>query len=133
VDPLAAARTRGEQAKREMLGAQGVLLDASEVALRLGLTVRAVEARRERGLLLALPLDNGAWAFPSWQLADRDILPGLEDVLRSLTAAGPWSRLQFFLSGDPYLDGETPLALIRAGEIEKVRRLASAYDELVAT
>jgi hypothetical protein len=36
-------------------------------------------------------------------------------------------------SGDPYLKGQTPLELIRRGEIEPVRRLAEAYDELVAT
>jgi hypothetical protein len=71
--------------------------------------------------------------FPSWQFTDHGLLPGLEDVLRSLTAPGPWSRVLFLQSGDPYLDGQTPLELIHRGEIESVRRLAAAYDELVAT
>jgi hypothetical protein len=132
-DPLAAARARGEQAKRDILAAQGDLLHTSQVADRLGLTEVAVNRRRERGHLLALPLDDGTWVFPSWQFTDHGLLPGLEDVLRSLTAPGPWSRVLFLQSGDPYLDGQTPLELIHRGEIESVRRLAAAYDELVAT
>lgn len=132
-DPLMAARTRGEQAKRDILAAQGEMLSADGVAARLGNDVAEVERRRHDGLLVALPLPSGAWAFPAWQFADGELLPGLEDVLRSLPAPGPWSRILFLQSGDPYLNRETPLELIRRGEIEPVRRLAAAYDELVAT
>jgi hypothetical protein len=132
-DPLAAARARGEQAKRDILAAQGYLLHTYEVAERLELTQGAVRLRRESGRLVALPLDDGTWVFPAWQFTDHGLLPGLEDVLRSLTASDAWSRILFLQSGDPYLNGQTPLELIRRGEIEPVRRLAAAYDELVAT
>ncbi len=132
-DPLAAAKRRGEQAKRDILAMQGDLLDASEVASRLGLSKPEVEARRQVGLLLALPLDDGTLGFPAWQFADGGLLPGLDDVLRSLPAQDPWSRLLFFLSGDPYLDDRTPLELLQRGKIEPVQRLAAAYGELVAT
>jgi hypothetical protein len=92
-----------------------------------------VDKRRQRGLLLALPLDTGTWKLPAWQFTDDGLLPGLEEVLDSLTATGPRSRVTFLQSGDPYFDGQTPLELIRRGEIEIVRRLAAAYDELIAT
>jgi hypothetical protein len=125
-DPLAPARARGERAKRELLAAQGEMLDAAEVADRLGLTTAAVEGRRKRGLLLALPLDDGSWAFPAWQFAGHDLLPGLEDALRDLGVNSPWSRVAFFLSGDLRLDGQTPLAILMQGDIDAVRD-AAAY------
>jgi hypothetical protein len=132
-DPLAAARARGEQAKRDILAAQGYLWRDYQVAELLGLPESAVKRRREAGRLLALPLDDGTWVFPGWQFTGNGLMPGLEDVLRSLTAPDPWSRVLFFQSGDPFFNGQTPLELIRRGEIETVRRLAAAYDELVAT
>lgn len=133
IDPLAAAKARGEQAKREIIAEQGEMLNEVEVAARLAVTVDDVNNRRQSGLLVALPLDDGSWGFPSWQFSEEGLLPGLEDVLRSLTAEGPWSRLLFLQSGDPYLNAQTPLALIRRGEIETVQRLAAAYHELVGT
>ena len=132
-DPLAAARARGEQAKRDILAEQGDMLTASEVATRLGCGMDDVERRRLQGLLVALPVDAAKWGFPAWQFTRDGLLPGLEEVLQSLPEPGPWSRVMFLQSGDPYLNGQTPLELIRRGDIETVRRLAAAYDELVAT
>jgi hypothetical protein len=132
-DPLAAAKRRGEQAKRDILAAQGPLFDGSVVAARLGVSRDEVESRRAAGSLLALPFDDGTFGFPSWQFTATGLLPGLEDVLRMLSAPDPWSRVLFFRSADPYLDDQTPLELIERGEIEPVRRLAAAYDELVAS
>lgn len=132
-DPLAAAKARGEQAKRDILTAQGEMLDADAVAKRLGCDLAEVQERQRTGLLIALPDERGKPRYPAWQFTDAGLLPGLEDVLRSLTAPDPWSRVQFLQSGDPYLNGQIPLDLIRRGEIDIVRRLAAAYDELVAT
>lgn len=132
-DPLAAAKRRGEQAKRDILAAQSLLLDAPAVAARLGVSREEVETRRRAGLLLALPLDDGTFGFPAWQFTDGGLLQGLEEVLRVLPAPDPWSRLLFLQSGDPYLDDQTPLDLLQRGKIEPVRRLAAAYDELVAS
>jgi hypothetical protein len=132
-DPLAIARARGEQAKRDIVAAQGDTLDAAQVATRLGWDLAKVEDRRQDGLLLALPVAPGELRFPAWQFTGGGLLPGLEDVLRVLPAPDPWSRVTFFTDGDPFLGGRTPLELLQGGEIEPVRRLAAAYDELVAT
>jgi hypothetical protein len=132
-DRLAAARARGEQAKRDLLAAQGDLLDAATVAARLGIDVAEVERQGRAGALVALPLDSGELRFPAWQFSDRSLLPGLHAVLRALGERGPWSRVLFLVSGDPYLGGRTPVELLQQGEIETVRRLAEAYDDLVAT
>lgn len=131
-DPLAAAKARGERAKRDILAAQGELLDAHAVALRLGIDVAEVDRRCAAGMLLALPTESGDDGFPSWQFADGGLLPGLDEVLRNLTATGPWSRVLFLLGRDPFLDGQSPLDYLHRGEIGPVKRLAAAYDHLVA-
>jgi hypothetical protein len=128
-DPLAAARQRGEQMKRDILATQGDLLDANEVAARLGLTPAEVEQRRCDGLLMAIPTEKGPFGFPAWQFTDDGLLPGLEDVLRVLDVDGEWTRAAFFLSGDIRLDWRTPLEMLLRGEIEAVRNAAAAYGE----
>jgi hypothetical protein len=132
-DPLWAARQRGEQAKRDILASQGDMLDADEVAARLGCDVAEVERRRHDGLLLALPTEPGRLGFPAWQFADSGLLPGLEDVLRNMSVRSPWMRAQFFLSGDLRLDGRTPLEMLLRGEIDAVRRAGAAYGEQLAS
>jgi hypothetical protein len=130
---FAAARARGEQAKHEILAEQGDMLTAAEVAIRLGYTATAVERRRQDGLLLALPLEAGDLGFPAWQFTDRGLLPGLEDVLQSMSVRSPWMRAQFFLTGDLRLDGETPLGMLRRGNVDAVRRAGAAYGEQLAS
>lgn len=130
-DPLAAARARGEQAKRDILVAQGDMLDVTEVAARLRIGVGEVEARRQRGLLLAIPLGDGSWGFPIWQFTGDGVLPGLEDVLRDLGTSGPWAQAAFFTGGDIRLNWQTPLEVLLRGEIAAVRRAAAAYGEQV--
>jgi hypothetical protein len=128
-DPLAPARARGERSKREILAAQGEMLDTAGVAARLGVSTRAVGARRQRGLLLALPLDDGTWAFTAWPFYGAENQPRQEDVLRHMSVSGPWMRAGFFLSGDLRLNGRTPLDMLRRGEIDAVRDAGAAYGE----
>jgi hypothetical protein len=132
-DPLAAARARGEQAKRDILAAQGDMLNASEVAARLRCDVADVEQRRQEGLLLALPSASGELGFPAWQFTDDGLLPGLEEVFRNMSVRSPWMRAAFFLSGDLRLDGRTPLEMLLRGEIEAVRDAGAAYGEQLAS
>ena len=128
-DPLAAAKARGEQAKRDILAAQGDMLDADEVPARLRCDLTEVEARRRQGLLIALPDEHGKRGFPAWQFTDVGLLPGLEDVLGSIGVRSPWSQAAFFFSGDIRLDWRTPLEVLLRGEFEEVRRAAAAYGE----
>lgn len=128
-DPLAAARARGEQAKRAILAMQGALVDVAEVAARLGIDSSKIEQRRRDGLLIALPLDDGTFGYPTWQFLRDGLLPGLESVLSVMGVHSSWMRAAFFLSGDVRLDGRTPLDALLDGEIEAVRRAAAAYGE----
>lgn len=130
-DPLAAARARGEQAKRDLLAVQGEMLTDSEVSARLGYDVDGVGALRRQGLLIALPDEEGHYGFPAWQFTDRGLLPGLQDVLANLGAESPWTQAAFFFSGDIRLDWRTPLEVLLRGDIDAVRRAAAAFGEQV--
>jgi hypothetical protein len=130
-DPLAAARARGEQAKRDLLAMQGDMLVAAEVAARLGLSLSEIEKRRRSGLLLALPDDQGRFGFPEWQFTANGLVPGLEEALSDIGVNSPWSQAAFFFSGDIRLDWHTPLEVLLRGDIDAVRRAAAAYGEQV--
>jgi hypothetical protein len=133
VDLLAAARARGEQMKRDILAAQGDLLDVVQVAACLRIASADVEVNYRRGLLVGLPLDEGVVGFPAWQFTEIGLLPGLEDVLRGLGVRNVWMRAAFFLSGDLRLDGRTPLEALLDGEIDAVRAAAAAYGDQLAS
>jgi hypothetical protein len=132
-DPLAAALERGERARKSILAAQGELLGVAEVAARLDMSPDEVLKRQERGRLLALPLDDGTFGFPSWQFAERGLLPGLDTVFRNIGVDDPWMQAAYFLSGELRLDGRTPLEMLQRGEVEAVRRAAAAYGEQSAS
>ncbi len=57
------------------------------------------------------------------------MIPGLEAILTSLPEQDPWMQAAFVLSGDPRLNGATPLDELRRGSIDAVRRAAAGYGE----
>ena len=132
-DPLLPARLRGLRAKRELLEAEGGALSVEQVAQLLGITRQAVDKRRRAGKLLALDTGRHGYAYPAWQLTSEGTLPGPEDVLADLGVESPWMRAGFFLGGNVRLGGETPLAELRRGHVDQVRRAARAYGEHGAT
>ena len=128
-DPLTRARLRGLAARQELLRREGGTLSAEQVAAHLGLSRQAVDKRRRAGRLIGLGVGRHGYAYPAWQLAPNGVLPGLADALSALSVHDPWMRAAFFLSGDPRLDGATPLDALRRGNVDAVRRAASAYGE----
>ena len=56
-------------------------------------------------------------------------LTGFESALRELGVRDPWMKAAFFLSGDPRLDGASPLEVLRRGDPEAVLRAARGYGE----
>ena len=57
--------------------------------------------------------------FPVWQFKDRELLDGLEETLKILSAGcrlDDFGRMLFFLSNRGFLGGKRPLDCLRAGE-----------------
>ena len=94
-----------------------------DVARLLDKSRQAVSA--DRGLL-RLALRDGEIAYPVFQFDGRRQLPGIREVVRVLepAVASAWTTASWLTSPAPQLDDRTPLALLRAGELEPVVSLA---------
>jgi hypothetical protein len=121
----------GEERRQGLLEEGGEPLTEADVSAYLGFTPEEVEKRRVAGFFLAVPVEEGAFLFPSWQFIDRGTLPGLPEVLGDLRTHNrhPLAQLRFFLSRNLRLDGATPLTELRRGRVEKVRAAARTYGE----
>ena len=113
-DPLAAARLRGLSAKKDCSKQKGTR--SREGAAQLS-------ASRAKPWTSAASPASG-WPRP-WQT--RLCLPGLANwsewvdaVLAELDEYDPWTQTLFMLSANSWLNGETPLAALRSGELDEV-------------
>jgi len=104
------ALARGAVAKQEMIQEAGGCLSSGEVARLLGVTVSAVNQRRARRLMLAVPLSGGEWGFPARQFESREVRAGVAEVVRAAGEMNRWVLLSLLLdpageSGEAALDG----------------------------
>ena len=117
---LAKARARGITARRKLMEADGGSLSAEEAAGELGISQAAILKLYHRGQIIAW--NDGrpnAARFPVWQFKDRELLDGLEETLKILSAGcrlDDFGRMLFFLSNRGFLGGKRPLDCLRAGE-----------------
>lgn len=110
--------------RRELLAGA---LTASQVAKLLKTSRQTPHDRLTAGTLLAV-MDQGAWRFPSWQFdpdGENGVVPGLPAVIRALRVS-PIAKVIWLTRPNPALDGETPLACLKAGQTERVVALAHA-------
>lgn len=128
-DPLAAARLRGVQARLRLLEMEGGALGATAVAELLGISRQAVDKRRRSGHLLAIDRPRHGYAYPAWQFTEGGVLAGLGACLDALRDHDAWMQLSFFLTPADALGDEAPLAVLRRGDVEGVRRAAALYGE----
>jgi hypothetical protein len=131
-DPLFSAKLRGLRNRELLLSADGQPLTADQAAQALGISRQGVDKRRLAGRLLAVSTGRRGYHYPSWQFTPEGILPGLEPVLALLREHDPWMRLAFFVNANTALSGETPLAELRRGNLDPVKRAARLYGEQVA-
>ena len=124
-------RLRGVLAKRKLLQMDGGVLSPSSAAALLGVSRQAVGQRRAAGRLLGVEGPRG-YLYPAWQFADRGMLPGFEDTLRTLRGEDTWSILTFFLEPDASAGNERPLDLLHMGRLDAVGRAAELYGQQAA-
>lgn len=128
---LVKARLRGIHRRLELLDAEGGWMTAEDAARRLGKGRAAIDKRRARGTILALPR-SGEYVYPVWQFDEttRDgLLPGFKDALSSFGVESSWMRAEFMLAHHEELDGARPIDALRAGQVRRVRELAASYGE----
>jgi hypothetical protein len=132
LDPFTEAMARGTAIKRELLTNSGGGLTSSQVSRALGITRQAVDKRRTRHALLAVPTGSGEYVYPACQFTSDGVIPGLEEVLRAFQVKNPWTQLSVLLAPAPALGGKTILEVLRAGEIERAVALAASFGEQAA-
>lgn len=129
VAPLAPARLRGIAARKRLIELAGGALSADEAAEALGLTRQAVDKRRRGGKLLALSAGKRGYRYPAFQFVSGGVLPGLERVLGTLSHHDAWMRLSFLVNRSSDLNDESPIAVLKKGDIEAVLLAAAAFGE----
>lgn len=129
-DPLAAARARGVAARERLVQRAGGLLRVSEARGRLGVSsTQAVQARRSRGTILAVPAASGEWMYPACQFTEDGLVRGLDRFLAAFHGAAPWTQLAVLLAESARFGGRSALDLLLAGETEAARSIAATYGE----
>jgi hypothetical protein len=131
----AKARVRGIAARRKLMEADGRSLSAEEAAGKLGISKAAILKLYHKGQIIAW---NDGWTsaahFPVWQFKDRELLDGLEETLKNLSAGcrlDDFGRMLFLLSNQRFLEGKRPLDCSRAGEVSKVLQATDARSKLL--
>jgi hypothetical protein len=128
-DPLAPAFIRGIAATRRLINEHGGALTSAQAAEHLGITRQMVERRRRVGRLLAISTGRHGYRYPAWQFEDSGVLPGLEDVLKTLAGHDSWMQVVFFVSKNERLGGETPVEALKAKKLDSVLDAAATYGE----
>jgi hypothetical protein len=129
VEPLAPAFIRGIESQRKLIEEHGGTLSAEQVGQMLGISRQAIDKRRRSRTLIALNMGRHGYRYPVWQFTKSGPLPGLEDVLQALEPHDEWMQIAFFVSNNPRLGDETPVDMLKAGELEPVVNAARAYGE----
>jgi hypothetical protein len=126
IDPLAKARARGMGLRQRILASDD-MLSLAQAAQVLGLTAPAVNDRFRARRLIALEAGARRRRYPAWQFEDDVAGRPLEMVLEALKGLNPWTVYRFFTSPDSTLESETPLDVLRRGEVEAVVEAAKLF------
>jgi len=131
-DPLFAAKLRGLQARKQLTEDAGGLLSSPQVAKLLNMTNAAVHKRIKANTLLAVNQGKRGNFFPAFQFTQNgEVLTGVAQVVAELAKGGHdgWGAVRFFLSDSDRLEGRTPLAALRDGEVDRVVHAARWYGQ----
>lgn len=132
VDPFVEAMALGAATKQELLTSAGGGLTSSQVARALGITRQAVDKRRIRHALLAVPNGSGEYLYPACQFTSTGVIPALEEVIRAFQIRSPWTQLSALLAPAPALGGKTILEALKSGAIETAIAIAASFGEQAA-
>ncbi len=77
--------------------------------------------------MLGLRTADRQLIFPTWQISEHQVLPGLTEVLGAFRGQPLWSVGLWLTTPHPGLDDRTPVQVLEAGvQDEQVRDLAQA-------
>ncbi len=121
-DARARAVLRGiEIAEADLVGAGGAFDLGQAQRILHGISRQRIDRRVQEGSLLAVPGPSNRRRYPTVQFnADGTVVQGLKEVQSALDYSSQWAVLNFLISPDDLLAGETPIDLLRRGEVARV-------------
>jgi hypothetical protein len=120
--------------KEILIRAEGGYYLSVEAAKLLGITESQLEQFRQTDKIIGLPVKDGRYVYPKWQIAKRwfwgyQILPGLAEALAEFPSESPWMRAGFMLDNGVTVEFASPLAGLKAGKISQVVALVKGFGE----
>jgi hypothetical protein len=113
--------------KQRLIADADGAVDAETACALLGaISLEALDARRVRREILAVPLE-GRFMYPRFQFQGGAVLPGIPEVLQAFNGASPWTMLSVLLDPSDALFGSTPVSELRAGRHEDVVGVAAGW------
>ena len=103
------------------------MLTLAQAAQTLGLTPPAVNDRFRAGKLIALEAGARGRRYPAWQFEDEIAGGPLAAALDVLKGLNCWTIYRFFTTPDTTLEDETPLQVLRRGDIEAAVAAAKLF------
>ena len=92
----------------------GGVLEEDLVADWLGMSLPELRRHTEAGDLIAVDMD-GRTVYPAFQLKNPTTVLNVRKILSVMPIRAPWMRLEWFLTPDSVLDGDTPWKLSKRG------------------
>ncbi|MFC6154656.1 antitoxin Xre/MbcA/ParS toxin-binding domain-containing protein [Nocardioides yefusunii] len=80
------------------------------------LTAAELDRLCESRAVMAVAAFDGTRMFPTWQVRDGAVLPGLGEVLVAMTGQPAWSVALWVSTPHDDLDGRSPRQLLEAGD-----------------
>lgn len=115
--------------RRAALANSGQLIEAKELANRLGITVQAISKALKAKKLFDLECEGGKRLYPAFY-ADPDLSRAtLGEVTRFLDDAPPSAKWQFFTRPKLSLNHRTPLQALKDGDLSQVIFAAQGFLE----
>lgn len=114
---------------QELLQQAGGGLTSAQVAKASALTRQAVDKRRSRRALLAVPSGSGDYLYPACQFDKDGPIEGLSEVLQAFEWKSPWMQLSALMAPSPALRGKSILDAVKNGDIDKAKAVAESLGE----
>lgn len=105
------AQLAGVEMRQELIDRLAGVLTRQEAAALLGTTPTALDRRRERGYVFAVPMGRH-YVYPQDQFRQNAVVPGLRDVLSAMAGATPWLVLEFLTTPLMEFGNRTPFAVL---------------------
>jgi hypothetical protein len=120
--------------KERLIRAEGGYYLSGEAAKLLGITEPQLEQLRQTDKIIGLPVKDGRYVYPKWQLTKRwfwgyRVISGLDEVLAAFPDDSPWMRAGFMLDNGVSVELASPLAGLKAGKIQQVLTLVKGFGE----